>query len=210
MNRFAFYIAVTASLCLSVIALDRSSLPNKLEFDADRYAFDDKGNFIGKGNVVITGDGVSVVADKIKLNPKTGELIWVGQLRETSAYNGLGVGVDEDGNVFIAGEPGYIATFDRDGGFVQFHRFVGSFPSLMDIAVYSLGNAYLCGWDGGYTGYVVKYDRNGVRMWEREYRLNGWSCPKSIAAFTDGSNDIISGGCQGGPGRRGTPRGRAR
>lgn len=178
-----------------LIGSTRSDTARRMVMDEDNNCF-----VVGSTGGSIDGQGAASGNNPFvaKLS-KTGELIWVSQLRESYAYNGLGVGVDKVGNVSIAGEPGYIATFDSDGGFVQFNRLTGSFPALQDIAVDSLGNAYLCGWDGGYTGYAVKCNSDGVRLWERQYRLNGWSCPKSIATFTDGSNDIISGGCQGGP-----------
>lgn len=178
-----------------LIGSTRSDTARRMVIDEDSNCF-----VVGNTGGMIDGQGAASGTNPFVAKISTmGELIWVGQLRESAANSGHGVGVDEDGYVHIAGKPGYVATFDCDGSLVQFHRLVGSFPSLMDVAVDSLGNTYLCGWDGGYTGYAVKYNRDGVRMWERQYRLNGWSCPKSIAAFTDGSNHIISGGCQGGP-----------
>lgn len=180
---------------IRLIGSSGTDIANRLVIDKDNNCY-----VTGTTNGDIDGQAAAAGTDPFvaKLNEE-GEIIWVSQLREPSATSGLGVGVDADGNVYIAGKPQYIATFDSTGGLVQCHQVVGSFPALQDIAADSLGNAYFCGWDGGYTGYIKKYRNDGVRLWERQYRLNGWSCPKSIAACTDDSNDVVTAGCQGGP-----------
>jgi len=126
-----------------------------------------------------------------------GDLIWISQLREASTSRGRGIGADGDGRVTIAGEPGFVATYDAEGSLLQCHRFSHTIPFMQDVAADGLGNAYFCGWDSPYNAIVTKFDRDGVFVWDQRFRLNGWSCPKSIAVCPDGSNDIVTGGCEG-------------
>ncbi len=180
---------------LRFIGSSGTDIANRMVLDEDNNCY-----VTGNTNGNIDGRDAAVGTDPFvaKLS-REGEIIWISQLREPSTTIGLGVGVDVDGNVYIAGMPAYIAEYDNTGRLVQCNLLVGNLPALQDIAADSLGNAYCCGWDGGYTGYVTKFRSDGARLWERQYRLNGWSCPKSIAACTDDSNDVVTAGCQGGP-----------
>lgn len=173
-----------------------SDIGNRMVVDAD-----DNCHVVGNTSGCIDGrDTPSSGTDPFvaKLS-KTGELVWISQVREGSASSGLGVGVDENGQVTIAGEPGYVATFDAEGQRLSYHQFSHGIPSMLDVAVDGLGNAYFCGWDGPYNAIVKRFGNDGVQVWDRRFRLNGWSCPKSIAVCPDGSNDIVTGGCEGAP-----------
>ena len=168
---------------------------------ANRLFVDAESNCYIVGNTSGRIDGLLAASNGtdpfvVKLS-SAGDLIWISQLREASVNSGRGVGVDESGWVTIAGEPGYVAIYDSEGHQVQYSRFSHGIPSMMDIDADGQGNAYFCGWDSPYNAIVKKFDGDGVLAWEQRFRLNGWSCPKSIAVCPDGSGDIVTGGCEG-------------
>ena len=173
-----------------------NDVANRMVVDADDNCY-----VVGNTSGCIDGlDAPAVGTDPFVAKVSgAGDLIWVSQLREASSWSGLGVGVDEDGQVTITGVHGYVATYDSQGNLLQSHRFAHGIPFMQDVAADSLGNAYFCGWDNPYNAIVTKFSRDGVFQWEERFRLNGWSCPKSIAVVPDGSGDIMTGGCEGSP-----------
>lgn len=80
-----------------------------------------------------------------------GELVWINQVREPYANTGLGVGVDPNGTVALAGTPGYIATFDANGILLGTCPMEHQSLRIMDACVDDLGHVYLVGETGWWS-----------------------------------------------------------
>jgi len=131
----------------------------------------------------------------------TGQLLWFNQVCESYTNTGLSVGVDPNGTIALVGKPGYVATFDTNANGVLLetcpleHRF----DSLMNACADDLGHVYLVGRESGWTSTVTQYDLKGQEVWSLRFQENGWSNTKSIVLCQDGSHDMFTVGCQGGP-----------
>lgn len=133
-----------------------------------------------------------------KFDPN-GQLVWFNQVSEPYASTGLGVGVDPNGTVALVGEPGYVATFDANGVLLETCPLAHQFESLMNAGADDLGHVYLVGRESGWRSTVIQYDLKGQEVWSRRFQENGWSNTKSIVLSPDGSHDMVTVGCQGGP-----------
>jgi len=129
----------------------------------------------------------------------TGQLIWFNQVSESYANTGLGVGVDPNGTVALVGKPGYVATFDANGFLLETCPLEHRFDSLMNACADDLGHVYLVGRESGWTSTIIQYDLKGQEVWSRRFQDNGWSNTKSMVLCLDGSHDMVTVGCQGGP-----------
>jgi len=128
-----------------------------------------------------------------------GQLVWFNQVSESYANTGLGVGVDPNGTVALVGEPGYVATFDANGVLLETCPLEHRFDRLMNACADDLGHVYLVGRESGWMSTVIQYNLKGQEGWSRRFQENGWSNTKSIVLSLDGSHDMVSVGCQGGP-----------
>jgi hypothetical protein len=128
-----------------------------------------------------------------------GQLVWFNQVVESYAKTGLGVGVDPNGTVALVGEPGYAATFDANGNFLETCPLEHRFEKLMNACADDLGHVYLVGRESGWVSTVIQYNLKGREVWSRRFQDNGWSNTKSIVLSLDGSHDMVCVGCQGGP-----------
>jgi hypothetical protein len=128
-----------------------------------------------------------------------GRLVWFNQVRESYANTGLGVGADSNGTVALVGQPGYVATFDANGVLLESCPLAHRFESIMDACVDDLGHVYLVGRQSGWWSTVIQYNLKGQEGWSRRFQENGWSNTKSIVLCLDGSHDMVTVGCQGGP-----------
>jgi hypothetical protein len=52
---------------------------------------------------------------------------------------------------------------------------------------------------GQRDAYLRQYDLKGQEAWSCRFQKNGWSVAKSMVLCPDGSHDIVTVGCQGGP-----------
>ena len=127
-----------------------------------------------------------------------GELVWINQVRDSNAQTGLGVGVDPHGTVALVGQPGYVATFDANGIFLEMYPLEHQSLRIMDACVDDLGHVYLVG-ETGWWSRVIQYNFKGGECWSLRSQENGWSNTKSIVLSLDGSHDMVTAGCQGGP-----------
>lgn len=132
-----------------------------------------------------------------KLDAK-GELVWFNAVQESYANTGLGVGVDPNGTVALTGRPGYVATFDANGIPLETHPLEHQSLRIMDACVDDLGHVYLVG-ETGWASRVIQYDLEGRELWTSRFQKNGWCNTKSIVLCPDGSHDLVTAGCQGGP-----------
>jgi len=128
----------------------------------------------------------------------TGQLLWINQVRDSNAQTGLGVGVDPNGTVALTGKPGYVATFDANGIFLELCPLEHQSLRIMDACVDDLGHVYLVG-ETDWWSRVIQYDFKGRECWSLRSRENGWSNTKSSVLSLDGSHDMVTAGCQGGP-----------
>jgi hypothetical protein len=133
-----------------------------------------------------------------KFDPN-GQLVWFNQVSESYANTGLSVGVDPNGTVALVGKPGYVATFDANGFLLETCPLEHRFDSLMNACADDLGHVYLVGRENGWTSTVIQYNLKGQECWSHSFQDNGWSNTKSIVLCLDGSHDMITVGCQGGP-----------
>lgn len=128
-----------------------------------------------------------------------GQLVWFNQVSEPYANTGLGVGVDPNGTVALVGKPGYVATFDANGVLLESCPLEHQFERLMNACADDLGHVYLVGRESGWRSTVIQYNLKGQEVWSRRFQENGWSNTKSIVLSLDGSHDMVTVGCQGGP-----------
>jgi hypothetical protein len=126
-----------------------------------------------------------------------GELLWLDQLRQGSAQEGHAISVQADGTIYTAGKPGYIARHDPNGVLIDIK--ISSMSDYCGANFDGQGNLYACGWTADITGYMEKYNQTGQRLWRRQFREAGWTAPKYVVMCTDGSGDVLTGGCQQGP-----------
>ena len=128
-----------------------------------------------------------------------GQLVWFNQVSESYANTGLGVGVDPNGTVALVGKPGYVATFDANGVLLETCPLEHQFDSLMNACADDLGHVYLVGRESGWRSTVIQYNLKGQETWSSRFQENGWSNTKSMVLCLDGSHDMVTVGCQGGP-----------
>ncbi len=186
-----------------------SALPD----GACRVRLDQNGNCYVAGNTTCSklretgggGRGSTIIEDcesecpfVAKFDSK-GQLVWFNQVKESYANTGLGVGVDPKGTVALVGAPGYVATFDSNGIFLESCPLEHRFGRLIDAYTDDLGHVYLAGRESGWWSAVIQYNLKGQKVWTRRFQKNGWSVTKSIVLCLDGSHDMVTVGCQGGP-----------
>jgi hypothetical protein len=126
-----------------------------------------------------------------------GTLIWVEQLRLNYMYEGKTISIQPDGTIHTAGRSGFMATYDPNGILVNSNR--TSMSDYYGATFDHLSNLYTSGWTSSITAYVEKYNPSGSRLWRRQFRETGWTAPKYVVMCTDGSGDMLTGGCQQGP-----------
>ena len=175
-----------------------SALPDS----ACRVRLDKNGNCYVAGNTSGSIDGNT--EDRVGECPfvakfdSTGQLVWFNQVKESYANTGLGVGVDPNGTVALVGQPGYVATFDTNGILLETYPLEHQSLRIMDACVDDLGHVYLVG-ETGWWSRVIQYNLKGQEGWSRRFQENGWSNTKSMVLCLDGSHDMVTVGCQGGP-----------
>ncbi len=170
--------------------------------DICQIRLDRRGNFYVAGNTFGSLDGSTERGEgecpfAAKLD-STGQLVWINQVRDSNAQTGLGVGVDPNGTVALVGQPGYVATFDANGVLFETCPLEHQFLRIMDACVDDLGHVYLVG-ETGWWSRVIQYNLKGQECWSLRSQENGWSNTKSIVLSLDGSHDMVTAGCQGGP-----------
>jgi uncharacterized repeat protein (TIGR01451 family) len=195
-------------------------------------ADDDDGNGIaadGSGNVYIVGTSSTTWGSPInpfaesddafvaKLN-SDGALQWLTFLGGSGADSGIGIALDENGNVYIVGTAGgtwgtpinphtgqwydpFVAKLNGSGA-LQWHTYwgAGSLDSGEGIAVDGSSNVYAVGqcyatwaspvdaYAGGTDACVVKLDTNGTRQWNTFMGSSDIDGGHGIAV--DGSGDV--------------------
>ena len=156
------------------------------------------------GSTLISGQpNVSVLT--VKYNT-AGDVIWQRELRRTgSDYGpGIAVAVDNSANVYVAGEvqdgvsPKILVMKYSSSGTVLWKRLLnGAQPEgPASIKVDSAGNVFVFGWSvsvgpnatSDSSGYIVKYDTDGVIQWQRGY---GYDSEGTISFVLDPSNNMF-------------------
>jgi F5/8 type C domain/Beta-propeller repeat len=167
-----------------------------------RVRLDSNGNCYVAGNTAGCIDGTSEdYAGECPFVAKldsTGQLLWINQVRDSDAQTGLGVGVDPNGTVALVGKPGYVATLDANGVLLETCPLEHQSLRIMDACVDDLGHVYLVG-ETGWWSRVIQYNLKGQEVWSARSQENGWSNTKSMVLCLDGSHDMVTAGCQGGP-----------
>jgi hypothetical protein len=188
------------------------------------------------GNVYITGWTTSTLPGSAEPNAggydafvakydTNGNRLWVHQLGSATDDFSYGVGVDANGNAYLAGytpgtlpgssEPNagsadiFVAKYDTNGSRLWVHQ-LGSANSdvAFGIAVDANGSAYLTGYTNGtlpgspepFAGdadlFVAKYDANGNRQWVHELGSGAADGGKGIAVDANG-NAYVTGSTDG-------------
>ena len=110
----------------------------------------------------------------------SGTLQWQRVLGGTGSEYGYGIELDNSGNIYIggrsntagAGSYDYLIAKYNNSGVIQWQRIIGGVAndSCNDLAVDSLGNAYLVGYSQSVSPtavLIVKYDSSGTLQWQR-------------------------------------------
>lgn len=151
------------------------------------------------GNFGFTKD--DLYAAFAALYDTSGNQLWIKQPHaESKTYQNIkDATVDNDGNIYLTGEPGFLAKCDSSGSMVWEIGFQTTFKTPWGIELDQSGIIHVTGWTASYVAVTQKYNNNGDRIWSRTFIKNGWSCPKVVVSYQDSSGDVLIGGCQGGP-----------
>lgn len=122
------------------------------------------------------------------------------------------VTVDNDNNVYVVGggtnlngsgtgDDYWIMKFNSDGD-RQWNKtydnmgFLGFGEGASSVATDSNGNAYVVGstWNPGYDWWIMKFNSDGEREWEKIFEGGGWK-DKAKSVAVDASNDVYVVGC---------------
>lgn len=130
-----------------------------------------------------------------KYNPE-GILLWAKKPYIAGAQTGKTISILPDGNIYTAGIPGYMAQFDPNC--VLIDSCSVSLGYCDNMTFDEQGNLYSCGSNqaDNWTAHVQKHDPNGILLWHRAFRDTGWAGAKYVVMCTDGSGDVLLGGCQ--------------
>ncbi|MFC1766101.1 SBBP repeat-containing protein, partial [Planctomycetota bacterium] len=125
-----------------------------------------------------------------------GVLIWESKPEITNAETGQAISILPDGNIVTAGLPGYMARLDPNG--VLIDASTVSLGHCSHMTFDDQGSLYACGarQASNWTAHVQKHDPNGLLLWHKTFRDTGWVGAKSIVMCTDGSGEVLMGGCQ--------------
>jgi len=174
----------------------------------------------GSGNVYVTGvsygSGTSTDYATIKYDPD-GNQLW------EKRYNGpannhdyaWAIAVDGSGNVYVTGRSYGSGTYedyttikyDPDGNQLWEKRYNGLanlYDEALAIAVDGSGNVYVTGLSVGsdtFTDYAtIKYDPDGIQLWEKTYNGPGNNHDNAYAIAVDDSGNVYVAGASYGSG----------
>jgi len=142
-----------------------------------------------QGNILVTGgsqNGSSTYACvTIKYN-QLGDILWTKEYYRLGNFIGSDIHSDDSGNVFIAN--GAIIKYDIKGNLIfDSYDSVAYYKVLLD----SSGNIYGGGIRLGKLT-VGKYNKNGNRIWRKEYSFSGSAGVDRFGGFTkDKSGNLI-------------------
>ena len=111
--------------------------------------------------------------------------------------NPVGFCLDEAGSIYMVGDPGFLAKSSPSGEKAWETALENHFSAPRGVDVVDNGEILVTGWTGGYVAMLNKLDNDGNQLWYKSFIRNGWSCPKVVIPFEDGSGDILIAGCQG-------------
>ena len=153
-----------------------------------------------------------------------GEIQWVSQFGSSGADEGRFLAIGESDALFISGQTtgsmasenqgdqdGFLSKLDSHSGEVKWIQQFGtnSRDHARCVAVDSQGYIYVGGWTGGKIGdrnygggdaYLGYFDPDGQNIWFRQFGTVGnWDGAHGMVLVSDGSNDVLIGGCWNGP-----------
>jgi hypothetical protein len=167
---------------------------------AEALAIDEQGFCYVTGStrgILNPGSDSNLLGPFIAKYDTDGTLLWAKKLSLSRAQIGKAISIQPNGNIYTAGTSGYIAQFDPNG--VLIDSSVMSLGYCTNSMTFdSQGNLYACGANqaSGWTAHVQKHDFSGARLWRRTFRDVAWVGAKYIVICTDGSGDVLMGGCQ--------------
>lgn len=168
---------------------DIEDMPNHGHHDGIIMKFDKDGNLIwrknygGNGfdyfeNVVLTSDGGFIIAG-LTTSTDIKEIVYNG-----GTADGLVVKYDKDGNI----------VWQKNVGGNGYDYFLGGVESSEDgiIAVGYTGSSNISGiTTNGYDGYIVKIDKDGNTVWQKNYGGNNTDYFRNIASNDQGVFAVV-------------------
>ncbi len=182
-----------------------------------------------QGGVYVTGylgiprgDGVSrlgAIAAYVRKYSSVGTVVWERLLDTPHNEYGLGLTVDNAGNVYVGGETGgslggplvsvsdaFVSKFDAAGN-PLWTRQLGSFDteSVRGVSIDGTGNVYFGGNTygssfggsaGGSDAFIGSYNSDGILQWIDQFGTRYYESGNAVAADAAG-NVFIAGGTQG-------------
>jgi len=174
---------------------------------------------VAVGIGVVTACAVGVIASDAAFTPNTGPLQWTLQFGTSAEDHLAGVATTSNGDVYAAGSTkgslsglnaggwdGWVARYDKSGK----RKWIRQFGTVADdyingIDVSSSGDIYLSGSTNGtlplqtpggdYDAFLVRYDKNGVQKWIRQF---GTTSSDAAAGVAVRGSDIYVGGATDG------------
>lgn len=184
------------------------SYDSRNEDVAQSIAVDEAGYIYVTGYSMVPGnnyDFLTLEYDKWG-DPVFSEPLTYNSGDEDKAY---GIGVDRDGNIYIAGTvkaAGFqdfcIYKYNPEMDSVLWRRFFNSGDNdiLTDLALDREGNAYLIGYTyryGNWDYLIVEFKSNGIHLWDTTYNQGSDDKAQGIAVDEEG-NIYVTGYCSNG------------
>jgi len=175
--------------------------------NATSIAVDDMGNVYVTGNSTGNGTGTDCVTIKYDSN---GDTVWVQRYNGpgNSSDNAISIGVDNLGNVYIAGSSvgsgtgwDYLAIKYNSAGIQQWvQRYNGPEnrnDELLSMALDDLGNVHVTGYrkisDTSSIYLTIKYNSAGVQQWIAGIYEPGWRCIARAIGLDSLGNVYVTG-----------------
>jgi len=150
-----------------------------------------------------------------------GALLWRDQMGTAADDRAADIRLGHDGDLYICGTTAgsltkqtndlgdlLVARYDRSGGLGWFHQYgTEAKENAICMVVSELGHVTI----GGITygdfaskgtqrgrgdAYVARVAKTGELLWVRQFGSRFWDQTWDLARFSDGSGDILAGGCQ--------------
>ncbi|HCA41828.1 MAG TPA: hypothetical protein DEP28_01090 [Bacteroidetes bacterium] len=164
-----------------------------------------------ENNVIVTGVSNDLLlhpnnsARTVKLNGKTGEVIWNNFYYKPLIWNsadGIALGCDKDNNIYVGatfqfsnGNTAYLLKYSSSGELIWTGEYsnANSLCTVRDMITDSLGNCYLTGYEtnlgvSSTDFFTIKFDSTGVLKWNNTYGSRFDDIPDQI--YLDKFNNV--------------------
>jgi hypothetical protein len=200
-------------LWLQQIGSSKADSPNRIVHDRQGNIY-----FTGKTTGILGEKNEGSTDVFVFKYDNQGNRLWVCQFGTSKSDEGMALTVNEAGETFVAGityggfdisalgdADAFLAKLDQDGKLAWVRQFgTNTTDNGRGVALDVSGNIYVGGWTGGLMGeriygqgdaFITYFDKDGNRMWTKQFGTGNWDGAHGMAAMQDGSGDALIGGC---------------